>query len=412
MLTVVSILFLVVLLLVCAFFAGVETALFSLPLTKVKSFRHNGDLKKQTVAELLAQPGDLLITLIVVNILCSVLTQNTVASLVHSSKWIFNIGVPLVLVLVLGEVLPKSLCLTRNTALSLFMAPIVMKLHKALFPFRKVLMYIVHGIARAVSFFFKKEKEISSEELKHALTTSKQTGIVQEEEADLVSGYLQLQELQIKDLQRPREDILYFDVEDSLDKLEYLFVDQECSRVPVCKGNLDHILGIISGPVYFLYRDRLHSALDLTPFLKKCFFAHETMYADTLLRQMYDRKESLAVIVDEYGALSGLISLEDLIEVVVGEIIDRRDTGSMFTRSGEHVIIASGKMELAELAQIFGLHLKSRHHMVTLGGWLTEQFGDIPKTGAQLNRDDCFFQVLAADKTRVNRVYMRRRGRS
>jgi putative hemolysin len=123
---------------------------------------------------------------------------------------------------------------------------------------------------------------------------------------------------------------------------------------------------------------------------------------------LYDRKESIAIVVDEYGSVSGLITLEDLVEVVVGEIADRRDVKARFTRAGEDVIITSGKFELAEFEEVFGKELFSENNVVTIGGWLTEQLGDIPKTGTKYVTEEFLFHVLASEPTRVKRVYIRR----
>jgi CBS domain containing-hemolysin-like protein len=152
----------------------------------------------------------------------------------------------------------------------------------------------------------------------------------------------------------------------------------------------------------------LQQTVDILPVLKKPLFVPESVPAHALLRQMYDKEESLAVVVDEYGSVSGIIALEDLVEVVVGEIADRRDEKNRYTRAGEDVVITSGKMELTEFEQIFGVSLKSENNLVTLGGWLTEQMGDIPKSGAKYVTKEFLFHVLAADLQRVRRIYIRR----
>ena len=221
-------------------------------------------------------------------------------------------------------------------------------------------------------------------------------------------GYLNLEESNVKEFMRPREEVIFFDIEEPLSKLIYLFVDQECSRLPVCKENLDNIIGTISSRIFFLHRPSLQTTQDLANYLKKPFFVPETMPAKTLLNQMYDKKESQAIVVDEYGSVSGLITLEDLVEQVVGEISDRRDEKSRYTQAKEDVIIASGKLELSEFEEIFSIPLESKTNMVTIGGWLTEQLGDIPKSGAKYTTDDFFFHVLAADPNRVRRVYIRK----
>lgn len=188
----------------------------------------------------------------------------------------------------------------------------------------------------------------------------------------------------------------------------HLFVDQECSRIPVCDKGLDQIIGVVTSRLFFLHRESIHTIEDLKTILEKPFFVPETVPAKTLLRQFYDRQDSFAMVVDEYGSVSGIVALEDLVETVIGEIVDRRDEKNLYTLSGEDVIIASGKMELAELEKIFDISFSSENNMVTIGGYLTEKMGDIPKSGSKYMTDDFLFHVLAAEPTRVRRVYIRR----
>jgi CBS domain containing-hemolysin-like protein len=211
----------------------------------------------------------------------------------------------------------------------------------------------------------------------------------------------------VKELMRPRDDVLFYDVEDPISKLVHLFVDEECSRIPICKGGLDSILGVMTGNLFFLHREELEISKNWDSVVERPFFIPESIPAKTLLRQFYDRQESFAIVVDEYGAVSGIIALEDLVETVIGEIADRRDGKALYTRSGEDVIIASGKLEIAELEKIFDLTLDSEHHMVSVGGYLTEKMGDIPKSGSKYMTNDLLFHVLAADPTHVRRVYIR-----
>jgi len=403
------VLFLIGLILSAGFFSSSEVALFSLSPIKVKVFKTDPDPRKQLVAKLLASPKDLLVTVLMLNILISILIQNVTSSLFGDlSGWALNVGVPLVLTLVFGDVLPKSIGLAHNMAIAYRIAPFLSQVQRVLLPVRKVLIAVTSVVSRILFFFLQTEEEISCEELQHALKTSKHHGVLNEEEAELIRGFLLLQEAQIKELMRPREEVLFYDLDEPLSKLIHLFVDQECSRLPVCKGSLDNVVGMMTSQCYFLHKETLHQAEDLIPLIKKPFFVHEGMRAEMLLCQMYDKKESLALVVDEYGSISGLIALEDLVEKVIGEIADARDSRSHFTRSGEDVIIASGKMELSELEELFLVNVTSENNMVTVGGWLTEQVGDIPKTGSKYTFQGFFFHVLAADLKRIRRIYIRK----
>ncbi len=403
------IIFLCLLIFLSAFLSASETALFSLSSMKIKAFKQAKDKRKQLVAALLGNPRELLVSVIMLNVMANILVQNVVSSIFTDySGWALNVGLPFALTLVLGEVIPKSLALANNASISYRVAPWMDLAQRLLLPVRRLLTSVTHVVSQCLFFFLKKEEEISVDELQHALRTSRQFGVLNEEEAELMRGYLNLQESTVKELMRHREEVIYFDVEDPLSKLVHLFVDQECSRIPVCKESLDNVLGIMTSRLFFLQQPKLQKVDDLIPVLKKPFFVPESMAAESLLRQMYERKESLAVVVDEYGSISGLIALEDLVEAVVGEIVDRRDEKSRYTRSGEDVVIASGKLELSAFEEIFDVALESENNMVTIGGWLTEALGDIPKSGTKYTTKDFLFHVLAADPTRVRRVYIRR----
>jgi CBS domain containing-hemolysin-like protein len=404
-----QILLLLIFLFCSAFFSSSEVALFSLSSMKVKAFKTDTDKRKVLVAKLLSSPRDLLVTIIMFNIIINILIQNVTSSIFGDfSRWAFSVALPLALTLVFGEVVPKSIGLAHNMTISYRVAPFLSKAQRFLLPVRKVLTGVTSVISRLVFFFLKSEEEISYEELQHALKTSRRDGILNEDEAELVRGFLNLQESQVKELMRPREEMLYYDLEEPLSKLIHLFVDQQCSRIPICRESKENIVGVITSQDFFLNREKLHTSADLISLRRKPFFVPEGASAEVLLRQMYDREESLALVVDEYGSISGLITLEDLVETVVGEIVDARDERSRYTKSGEDIMIASGKLELAEFERVFNVVLPSENNMVTLGGWLTEQIGDVPKTGVKYTSHGFLFHVLAADVKRVRRVYIRR----
>ena len=400
---------LLILIFFSAFASASETALFSLSSMKVRAFREDKDPRKVQVANLLSSPRDLLITIIIINVAMNILVQNVTSALFGElSGWMLNVGVPLGLTLIFGEIIPKSIGLANNAEISYRVVPILSFIQKFLSPIRKALVAVNNVLSHFLFFFLRREKEISVDELQHALKTSKKEGIIGEDEAELMRGYLRLQEASVKELMRPREEVLFFDLKEPLSKLIHLFVDQECSRIPVCEGGLDNVIGIVASHDFFIRRNEIRDTVDLLPFLHKPFFVPEATDAESLLAQLYGKKESLAIVVDEYGSLSGLIALEDLVETVVGEIVDRRDEKSRYTRSGEDVIIASGKLEVSELETLFDVNLPSQHNMVTIGGWLTEQLGDIPKSGTKFIKENLLFHVLAADTKRVRRIYIRR----
>lgn len=392
-----------------AVFSGAETALFSLSSMQIKAFKKGLDPRKKQIAKLLSQPRDLLVTLIILIVVLSLGVQNVISTIFQKKdSWVLNIGLPLAINLILGEMIPKSLAMTNNVKISCWIAPFLSRIQLFLFPLRKLLSVITSFVTPVFFFFLRREKEISVDELQHALKDSKDRGILLPEESELIRGYIYLQEATVKELMRPREEVIYFQSIEPLNRLIHLFVDQECTRIPFCDGGLDKLLGVISSRIFFQHRHLIKETRDLIPIVKKPFFVPEAMKGDVLLSQFYEKKESIAVVVDEYGSITGIIAMEDLVEEVVGEITDRRDQEVFFTRAGNDVIIASGKLELSEFEEIFNVSLKSENLMVTIGGWLTEQLGDIPKPGTKYHTKEFLFHVLSADPTRIRRVYIRR----
>lgn len=409
MITTILVLLLVFSVLALAVFSGAETALFSLSSMQVKAFKKGLDPRKKQIAKLLSQPRDLLITLIILIVVLSLGVQNVISTIFQKKDSLaLNIVVPLAINLILGEMIPKSLAMTNNVKISCLMAPMLSRIQMLLYPLRKVLSLITSFVTPLIFFFLRREKEISVDELQHALKDSKDRGILLPEETELIRGYIHLQEATVKELMRPREEVIYFQSGEPLARLIHLFVDQECTRIPICEGSLDKLIGIISSRILFQHKHLVKETKDLLPIIKKPFFVPEAMKGDVLLRQFYEKKESIAVVVDEYGSITGIIAMEDLVEEVVGEITDRRDQEAFFTRAGNDVIIASGKLELSEFEEIFNVSLKSENLMVTIGGWLTEQLGDIPKPGTKYHTKEFLFHILSADPTRIRRIYIRR----
>lgn len=393
------------------YFSGAEAALFSLPAVKIKSFQRDPDVRNRLIANLLLQPRNLLVTIFMLNTLVNILLQNVVSSAVgENAGWVIKVGVPLVLTLIFGELIPKYIGLQNNTRIAHSVIPMIYFLQNLLKPIRDLIIAVTTPVSRILFFYLKKEQSISQEEMEHVLKTSQEHGVVDPEESELICGYLQLQDSSIKEIMRPKEDILYYDIKEPISKLTYLFVEQECSRVPVCDEHIDNMLGIITAKQFFLHRNTLKTPQDLllSQLLTKPFYVPESTSARLMLKRFDERRQQLALTVDEYGSISGLISKEDLVEVVIGEITDLRDQESLYTARGKNEILASGRLDLTTFNELFDVEFFSPNNVVTIGGWLIEKIGDIPKTGSKYELDGFLFQVLAATPNRIRRLYIRK----
>lgn len=397
------------LIILSGFFSASETALFSLSPMKIKTYQSHADRRKQLIAHLLHQSRDLLVTVFMLNTLVNILIQNVASSMFgFAASWTLKVGVPLLITLIFGEIIPKYIGLQNNTSLAYAVAPTISFLQTLLGPVRRFVTEITAPISRILFFYLKKEQSISKDELDHVLKQSKEHGVLPPEQAQLVAGYLDFQEATVKEVMRPREDMLFYDIQDPLTKLTHLFVEEQCSRLPVCEGNIQNVLGIITVKEFFLHREAIQSSNNILPFVDKPFFVPEATPARMLLRRMDELDQEIAIVVDEYGSITGLVAYEDIVEVVVGNISDLRDRKPLYTKAGKHEIIASGKFELSDFNELFETNLTSNSGMVTLGGWLTEQCGDIPKSGSKIESHNFLFQILAADPNRIRRIYVRK----
>lgn len=404
-----AIILLVLFTIISAIFSASETALFSLSPLTVKSFKEDPKKRKKLVASLLRSPYELLVTILMINVLVNILIQNTTSHIFGDlSNWLLTVGVPLGITLIFGEIVPKTLAMQNNKAFASFISPVIAGARYIVGPVRSIITIFASFLVRSFFFFMNKEKKITKEELRHALKQGKDQGILNSREATLMQGYIYLRHKAVKELKRPREEIIYYDLSQPLEELEKILVEQDVSRLPVTDGGLENIKGIISLRNYFLQKDKLSRPEDIIPFLIKTYYVPESMPAKNLLRYLDNKSKSLAIVVDEYGAISGLITQEDLIEEVVGEISDSRDAKMKYTPAGKNAIIASGKLELVEFEEIFGTYLSSPRNMVTINGWLIERIEALPKAGAKIEEEGFFFHILSADPNRIRRVYIRK----
>ena len=406
----------IILLLFLCFFVGfsailsaAETSLFSLSPLAIRSYQQDKDHRKRLIFHLLQKPRDLMVTILMLNIFANIFIQNVVSTLFSfSASWLVKVGLPLIIVLFFGEIIPKSVAFVRNYRVAYRLSPFISHAYRFLKPIHLLITFITSYISRFFFFFLKKEKPLSIEELKHILLTSHKTQVLNQSETKLLSGYLELYEGSIKEQMRPKEEIFYYDIQKPLENLILLFTEKKVSRLPVCNKNLDHLLGIITLENFLMYKNNIRSAEDVKRYLKKPYYVPMTTNCLQVLLEMRQRRESLAIIVDEYGALQGLISDEDLVEEVIGEIQDQKDQQALYTRSSDNVIIASGRLELDIFEEIFSVVLMNKTNAITLGGWLIEQLGDIPQTGTKYITDDFFFYILAAKPHRIQRIYVRK----
>lgn len=392
-----------------AILSSAETAYFSLSSMQIRLFRESLQEKERLVAGQLDHPRDLLVTLLLFNILVSLLVQNIIARIFYpSSLWIINVGLPLFLTLIFGEFIPKSFAIANNISITTSISPYVQKIQAFTRPLQTKITPIATFISHYLFFFLKNDKDMSAEELTLALDASVDSYLITREEARLVQGYISLEEDLVKSIMRPRQEIYFYLLQGPIDQLMSTFVEKGVSRVPVCDGEIQNVKGILYHVDFFLHLEKITSPKDIVTYLHKPSYIPEIASATQLFYRMLANREVISLVVDEYSMVSGLITLEDLYERIIGQVADRRDEKPLYTRIEKNALIASGRLPLLELEEILQVDLTSPSNMKTIGGYLTEQIGEAPKSGTKWETKELLFQILSSNEKRIQRIYIRK----
>lgn len=392
-----------------AIMSGTETSFFSLPAYTLNSYKKSSDFKKQTIAKLLNKPQELLVTILILNILCNILIQNTVSSLFGNiSGWLLKVGIPLAITLVLGEIIPKSFAISNNTFIANKVALPLNFFYRLIAPIRLFLTRFTNVFSHYLFFFLKKPQLLSHEELKMVVTTSEKEGVLTDLEKQYIYGYLNLFNTLAKEKMRPRDEVVFFKLRDPLSYLVHLFKEKKLSKIPVCKNNLNDVVGIINFQCFFTHFAEISQKNDLIPFLTKPLFIPETTLSWDAFVLMEGKKESLALIVDEYGMICGLMTKEDLFESIIGEVHDLRAERKNYRIVDENVIIARGKMEIEEFEKHFQTSLHTKTNPTTMAGFVIDQLEEIPLSGTKFKAQNFLFYILSADEKKIDKIFIRR----
>ena len=400
------------LLIASAFFSGSETALFSLSRGRLHRLRQAGASGRMAAA-LMRDPHRVLNTLLLGNMLVNILSSSlagwiSAQILPGSLTWLFSTLVMTFLILILGEIVPKTLAISHPEAASLKVAPAVSLLYKLLSPLRAVINIVNHLIVGRLKEQ-SPEAPLTKEELATAIRVGGREGTLNGGERDMITDIFELGDKTIHQLMTPRNEIVSYEVNTPLGDLYEAIKEKEYSRIPIYAGKKENVIGILYPKDLVIARSRGIEEVKPGKFLRKPYFVPETMKASLLLNQFLSRKIHIALVVDEYGGLSGLITLDDLVEEIVGEIREKGETTPAYEVLDDNSIKIKGRVELDFINEEFALNLSSREN-VTLGGYLCEMTGRIPPPGDIWRDAELEFEVLNLKQNRVGEVIIRKTG--
>jgi len=314
---------------------------------------------------------------------------------------------------VIGEVVPKNLALEKADRLALLMAPVLLVFHRISAPFVYVVESSVAVISHAIGLKGHAGGGHSPEELKFIVQSSRREGHLEGFEEDAIQKLLELREVNAREIMTPRIDIVSVPVDASLDELLRLTLQHKYSRLPVYENSPEHIVGILHYKDLMRAWQERKAAADrrqparpfrLRPYLREPLVVPETKPLNQLVDEFRRRHTHLAIVVDEFGTITGMITLEDVLEQIFGEIGDEHDVRRPMPVAGAPVIEVDASTSILDLASQYGIELPGDAGFQTLAGFLLFQLGDIPAPGETVAYGSRTFVVQEMDRNRIARV--------
>jgi len=408
-----------VLLLACSgFLSGSETSLFSLSSLRVRRLQSESKVGR-LIASLLARPRSLLSTILICNILVNVFASSLSASLFRGlsepgdalisrpMSSVISVVVMTFLILVFGEITPKTIAIQNAEPLARRVAPVIYGLSRVVAPFRVMLLWITGGIIRVVDRHIPADASISADELRTAVKIGLSEGVLDAQERDMIHGVFQLEARQVRDVMRPRRDLFALDVATPSAEIVRQVREHEYARVPVYEEDPDRIVGMIYARDLLGLRGAALETAAVRELLREPYFVPETMAIDELLAELRRRATHFALVVDEYGTVTGFLTLEDVLEVIVGRLDLKKGEPLRYSLEDDRTVLANAALALDELNSLIGTSLEDEFS-VSIGGLVTHRLGRIPDAGERIELPGVTIEILRAQKHRIELVRVRR----
>lgn len=402
---------LVILLMLSAFFSSAETALTTVNKIRMRKLSEEGDARARTVLKVTDNSGKMLSAVLIgnniVNLSASSIATTLAIDLLGSKGAGIATGILTLLILVFGEISPKTIATIHADSISLAYARIIDVLMKILTP-------VIFAVNQIAMLFLKilridpngNRNAMTEEELRTIVDVSHETGVIETEEKEMINNLFDFGDAQAKEVMVPRIDMTFASVDSTYEELIEIFREDKFTRIPVYEDTTDNVIGIINMKDLLLYDDK--EKFHVRDILRKPYYTYEHKNTADLFMDMRSSSISVAIVLDEYGATAGLITLEDLLEEIVGEIRDEYDTDEedpvVWLGDREYEILGSQNLE--DLCEELDLKFESEDYD-SIGGYVIGLLDHFPKEGESIRTEDGVEMIVESmDKNRVEKIRM------
>jgi putative hemolysin len=403
----------VIALVLAAMAASAETSLTSISRVRLRQLVEQKVPQAIVIERLHRDPNAYLSTILIVNTVAIIVASSTATLLAlhlyrqQAAEWLVSLVLSLI-VLVACEITPKTLALQRAEKVALRMARLVAWATLVMRPVVFVLTAVTRLILRIMGGKAQvRGPFVTEEELKMLVSVGEEEGVLEEEEREMIHGIFEMGDMRVRELMVPRTDLVAIEVNEPVEKAVDLVTKHGHTRIPVYEGNLDHIVGVLYA------KDLLRAAVrgeqkTLRETARKPYFTPESNKVQDVLRDLRKNRVHMAIVVDEYGGTAGAVTIEDILEEIVGPIQDEYDIGEedeiQFISPNE--VILDGRVSVDDVNELLKLNIAADDYD-TIGGYVLNQLGAAPKVGATMKLGNAELRVEAVQGTRIKKVRIR-----
>ena len=390
-----------------AVFSSSETAITSVSKIKVRQLdqkdNKNAHLLKKLHDNMQATISTILIGNNIVNIAASSIATILFTNIFHQNGALVSTVVMTVFVLIFGEVLPKTIAQYKNKSVALKFSRFIYLLTIIFKPIVKVLNLLTRLVIKIFIGDNGDSSTLTEEELKTLVEVSEEEGVLKDQETEIMINALELKETLAVDIMTPRTSMASVDIEDAENDLREIIKNITYSRIPVYEDNIDDIIGVLH------IKELAHKIIEddhdfkIRDILKPAFYAYEYIPVVDLFKQMRAKNISISIIIDEYGGTSGLVTMEDILEELVGEIDDEYDNEKEVTKINDNEYLVDPEMRIDEVNERFDLNLQSEK-FESIGGFVIELLDRMPKSKDEVEFENLKFVVVNVDKRKITQL--------
>lgn len=398
-----SIIIILVCLILSAYFSASETAFSTFNKIKVKNLADKGNKKAKLVLNISENYDTMLSTILIGNNIVNILSASLATILFigwinDTSGPTVSTAVMTVVVLIFGEITPKTLAKQRPDAFAMFAAPFLKFLMIILFVFTFIFKKWQDLISKLIKN--KEEDQVTEEEILTLVEEATEDGVLDKEESELIKSAIEFGDLEVIDIFTPRVDVKALPLDATYEEIDEAFTGNAFSRLPIYEEDIDHIVGII---YYKDFYQAEEENFKLTDIIKQPMFVTKHKLVNELLKEFQTTKQHFAVVGDEFGSVAGIVTMEDILEEIVGEIWDEYDEiHEDVKKVSENVYIVSGKANIDKVLEIFDI--EKDIEPVTVNGWIAEELKTLPTRGAKIKYEHLNIEVIKMKGRRIESV--------